>query len=501
MTEEARCPRVLAAADGAEITRLRPSAVSVEENMTPPSTATMTLPEGEPTVSVRQMVELYRPGATFGVYRVTSASIAYGDEQQIRLEHGITTLADTLLVPPSGGDATISGSMADVLSQILSHQTGANTAMGYWVLGDVDVPAEQTITVSIDGVTAMDAIADAMEQAPGYMLSYNQVSRPWILSVKALQMERACEVRMRRNMANVTLEMDTSDLCTRVYSDKLLGGYLDADTVSQWGVVGQALDIADGATEAQARAAAERYLAARKNPVPTITVDAMALAEETREPLDAFTVGSVCRVALPDWGFSYMDERVVTVSYEDVISAPEKVRLTLARPKKDAGTRISTLSRTTRSNSRGVRRNGGAIADAEQKIAIQAQEILVKADRIELDAYVKISELEAKTLYVIDGATIGQLFIENNLDAGEISTGPLWAGPTEVDSLLIGDKPAATQEYVTSRGYWVNGSSTINVGGAARGVHTLTVVTDIGSDGKPVKRRFQYVGSASTEVK
>ena len=511
---ETRLPRVLAP-DGAELMRLHPSRVSVTVNLDPPSTATMLLPEGEPTVGVHQLVELYRPGASFGVYRVNAVGITYGDEQQIRMEHGITTLEDTLIVMPKDSDGQITGSMTEVLTKIFSYQPKP-----FWQLGTVDFPAERQIKVDADGVTAMEALTDAMRQAEGYALAYDQTIRPWVLHVKQLPSVPSSEVRMRRNMDGLTVSMDDSDLCTRVYSDKLPGGYLDADTVQQWGIVGHAITIDEEASEDAARVEAEAYLNRRKNPVPTIDVEAAELVEETKEPLDAFGVGRVCRVALPDWGL-YMDERIVSVRYDDTVNTPEQVRLTLSRPRQDAATRLSSIQRTTQDTTRVVRENHRHITETQDtlklhaqkmeayaeelkvygdRIEVNSQEIAVKADRIELNAYVKIDELETRTLYVVDGATISQLFIDQNLDAGEISTGPLWAGPTEVESLKIGDKPAATQEYVTSQGYWKNGSATINVGGTARGPHTITVVTGINSDGTPVKRRFTYIGSASTSA-
>ncbi|MGN1369941.1 MAG: phage tail spike protein [Aristaeellaceae bacterium] len=374
-----RLPRLLDSSFQ-EVARLRPSSLAMTLALTPPCTATMTLPDGEPPVSMRQWVEMYGPdGKSAGIFRVSSVSTAYGDEQRVQLEHGIATLDDTLVV--LGKDAQgvdireISGTMQDILSRIISQQTTQR-----WQLGTVEVTGDKTYTVTAGFSSALQAMVDAVKQVSGYALTFDQTTTPWTVSLKALSSGVACECRMRRNMAGVTVSFDDSDLCTRAYSGALEGGYMDADTVSAWGVVGKQLNIDDTADASEAKTFAENYLDQHKNPTLTVEVDALRLAEITGEPLDAFTLGALCRVALPDWSVS-MDERIISMTYSDLLSQPESVRLTLSNPGRDVSSRLAGIQQEVR---RSGGRSSGGIARAMAYITEVDGELTLADQRISL---------------------------------------------------------------------------------------------------------------------
>ncbi|MGN1369640.1 MAG: phage tail spike protein [Aristaeellaceae bacterium] len=359
---------------------LRPSSLSLTLALTPPCTATMTLPDGEPPVSMRQWVELYGPdGKSAGIYRVSSVSTAYGDEQRVQLEHGIATLEDTLVL--LGKDAQgvdireISGTMQDILTIIISQQTTK-----LWKLGAVDVPGDKTYTVAAGFSSALHALVDAVKQVIGYALTFDQTTTPWTVSLKALPSGVACECRMRRNMAGVTVSMDDSDMCTRAYSGALENGYMDADTVSTWGVVGKQLNIDDTADPSEAETFAQNYLEQHKNPTMTVEVDALRLVEITGEPLDAFQLGALCRVALPDWSVS-MDERIISMTYSDLMAEPESVRLTLSNPGRDTSSRLAGIQQEVR---RSGGRSAGGIARAMAYITEVDGELTLADQRISL---------------------------------------------------------------------------------------------------------------------
>ena len=391
-----RLPRLLGSSFQ-EVARLRPSSLSMTLALTPTHTATMTLPDGEPPVSMRQWVELYGPdGKSAGIFRVCSVSTAYGDEQRVQLEHGIATLEDTLVV--LGKDAQgvdireISGTMKDILSRIISQQTTKR-----WQLGSVEVPDDKTYTVAAGFSSALQAMVDAVKQVSGYALDFNQTTTPWTVSLKALPSGVACECRMRRNMAGVTVSFDDSDLCTRAYSGALTNGYMDADTVSAWGVVGKQLNIDDTADAAEAKTFAENYLAQHKNPTLTVEVDALRLAEITGEPLDAFTIGALCRVALPDWSVS-MDERIISMAYSDLLSQPESVRLTLSNPGRDTSSRLAGIQQEVRRSggrsSGGIARAMAYITEVDGELALADQRISLLATDVN-QAAIRLNGAEA----------------------------------------------------------------------------------------------------------
>lgn len=81
-----------------EVGRLHPSSCSITLNMEPISTAKMSLPDGEETVSVGDFVELFVPGRSAGIFRVSAVDTDYvSGAQNVSLEHGIVTMADAVV--------------------------------------------------------------------------------------------------------------------------------------------------------------------------------------------------------------------------------------------------------------------------------------------------------------------------------------------------------------------------------------------------------------------
>lgn len=388
-----RLPRLL---DGSlnEIARLQPSRLSVTENLTPLSTAELTLPMGEATPVVRQFVELYDQNGSMGIYRVAAARTDYGQMQTVSLEHGICTLEDCT----APEEAELSGSMRAILATILSWQHDV-----WWQLGDVDVPG--IFSLSAGNQIALQALIDAAALCYGYALAFDQTTSPWTLHLRALPAEVASECRLARNVSSVGIAWDESELCTRVTSPLLPGGYMDGPTAGEWGVISRPLDVAEDATAAAAAQLAAEYLDAHKDPRISVEIDALELGALTGEPYDSFTLGGLCRVALKDWGVT-ATERIVSAYRPDVYGAPEEVQLTL-----------STMVRSTQASLAGLRssmvRSNRSNARQFKYIREEIDKIVIEAPSVELVA--RVTQLEE---------TSNDLVLEQNelgirLDAAE----------------------------------------------------------------------------------
>ena len=386
-------PRLL---DGSlnEMARLQPSRLSVTENLTPLSTAELTLPMSEATPVVRQFVELYDQNGSMGIYRVAAARTDYGQMQTVSLEHGICTLEDCT----APEEAELSGSMRAILATILSWQHDV-----WWQLGDVDVPG--IFALSAGNQIALQALIDAAALGYGYALAFDQTTSPWTLHLRALPAEVTSECRLARNVSSVGIAWDESELCTRVTSPLLPGGYMDGPTAGEWGVISRPLDVTEDATaEAAAQLAAE-YLDAHKDPRISVEIDALELGALTGEPYDSFALGGLCLVALPDWGVTAI-ERIVSAYRPDVYGAPEEVQLTL-----------STMVRSTQASLAGLRssmaRSNRSNAQQFKYIREEIDKLVLEAPTIELIA--RVTQLEE---------TSNDLVLEQNelgirLDAAE----------------------------------------------------------------------------------
>lgn len=327
---EMKLPRLLGM-DLVEKSRLHPSRITATIQLTTQSTASMTLPDSDETVNVREFVEIFSPEGTLGIFRVSSVRTTYGSQQQISLEHGLVTLEDSL-TPES---TVINGSLQTILSQILSYQTKT-----WWALGDVDSPESETFNFQVKNDNLLQAALDAVAAFPGHMMTFDQSVFPWVMHVRKMADVSECECRLNRNLSSVNVSLDDSELCTRVLvkdGDNMT--IYDGDTIDQWGVISRVVSVPSNYSAATY---ARRYLQEHENPKISISIDAMELSSITGEPLDRFRAGALCRVAMPHWRVT-LDERIVTIAYSDLLANPEKVKLTLSNARKDVSSRLATI--------------------------------------------------------------------------------------------------------------------------------------------------------------
>lgn len=338
----ARLPRLLNSSLG-EADRLHPSKLSVKVNLTPLTTATMTLPEGEPTIGLRQWVEIYGAAGSLGIFRVAAVKTDYGEGQIINLEHGIASLGDSL----TAADTTLTGTPYAIMGTLLGYQT-------QWQRGAV--PNTGSYEIKVDRSNVLSAVLDLLKQMTGYMLTYD--FETWSVGIALMESTPSCECRMRRNAESVRITMDDNDLCTRVYAVGLTNGYMDADTIGTWGVIAKALGTPDNADAAEVQAYATQYLEEHKNPRTNIEITARELAAKTGEAIDALEPGKLCRAALPDWGYT-TDQRIVAANYPDLLGDPDDVQLSLSTAPRDLSRTLAGINADLYGTSEAVSAKGG----------------------------------------------------------------------------------------------------------------------------------------------
>ena len=373
-----RLPRLL---DGSmqELARLNPASLSLDENLSPLSTAEMVLPEGECAAETGQFVELYTSHGSAGVFRVQQAEQDYGGRVTLALEHGLTTLGDGIMP----GESEQSGTTRQLLADILACQPKT-----MWQLGTVAVPDSRTLTWKCDHSNLLESLCGLMDELTGYRLTYDQSVFPWVLNVEAMSDADGCECRLSRNLSSLRVEEDRSELCTRLYVSGL-STPLDADTIGTYGVITRYMDgdpdIGTDELTKQGRA----YLEAHKTPSVSVTMDAVDWYEATGEPFDRFTLGRVCRVCLPDYGKT-IRQRVIAISWPDVYGQPDQVTVTLAS---ESTTAVSVMAGliidTTITKKRftaDLRSQKELLLAAEDKITLMATRVEVIAQEVEVNA-------------------------------------------------------------------------------------------------------------------
>lgn len=375
-----------------EVARLRPSALSAVNNLSPISTATMEIPEGEPSVGVHDFVEVFGPDGSLGVFRVASSRTSYRNSQQLSLEHALCTLEDDLTPGSTRNedndvvDFKIEGTISKIVSTILGYQTEQR-----WKVGTIENTGKE-FSLVVDRETLLDAVISANNLQDGYGIFPDTSTYPWTLSIRKLETSPSSECRMTRNAPGVTIAYEDSDLVTRAYHPALAGGYLDADTVSTWGVISQEIPVQDDAVPEEVLDYAQKFLADRKNPRVNVEIDGLYLAQITGEPLDAFKPGQLCRVALPDYGV-VVNERVVSVHFTDLVNMPEQVTISLSTSPRTLSRDLASIKRETDSTSRASRSYGTSIRainnDLKEKNTLIAElenEIILRATVEQLEA-------------------------------------------------------------------------------------------------------------------
>ena len=347
-----RLARVLDS-DMREFRRLHPTQQSVDDRVTPLSTASLTLPDGE-HAAFGEWVEVFTQSGSSGVYRVVSASETYTGEASAELEHGICALGDAIIP----GKGTISGTLSQVLGAMLGHQVVNSGGAPLWALGSVETNAQSSF--EHDSTNLLSAVLAVVPD--GYMLTFDQSALPWRMGVAKMAATAECEGRLSRNLRGVTVTVDDEDFCTRIYCNMLPSpGYMDGPTVGTWGVKAKTITAQENVTQESLTSYITQYLEDHKNPRVSIECDAEDLSSITGESIDRMEKGRLFRLALPDYGVA-MEERILSVHTGSAYDEPERVRLSLANSVRDTADTLVYLDNavTGGASSSGVR--GGYVA-------------------------------------------------------------------------------------------------------------------------------------------
>ncbi len=349
-----RLPRLMDASMR-EIARLHPSKLQVTQNLTPLSSAVIELPEGETIAEVGQYAELYGAFGSMGIFRITETEHRVGDAsgQTLYLTHGLATLSDDVLpgyTELGGSDMTTS----QVLERLLSCQAGQR-----WTLGDCEYAENFSYSWENENLlTAILSVAQVLPDDPVW--DFDQSATPWRLHLRRASVQ-VCECRMGRGLKSVSVTEDRSRMCTRLYplgygegADQMHIGsvnrgvkYLQADTAEKYGIISGVWTDTSITEPATLMAAGKRVLERNCQPAITVEVEGAELASGTGEPLDRLQVGRLCRIPLPEENMTVL-QRIISAVYEDVLNAPEKVRLTLSTAQTDTSAALATLQRKSK---------------------------------------------------------------------------------------------------------------------------------------------------------
>ena len=360
--------------------RIRPIKVSINLSITPLSHATIDLPKGE-TLPERSYVELYTCMGSAGIFRVRSPQDAYGDDiTTAELEHAVVEVGDYLVLAKY--DEMKAADQA--MQTIFGHYRGSK-----WQLGSVSALGSGQIALQANYNRVLESMLAIMEQKPDCMMAFDFSTSPWTINIVARGTTVQAEGRLSRNVNYAKVSYDDTELCTRAYyekeatTDEALSGfpvfsqstyyangayvtnenklytlpsghavgvtwantaktavtdypttvwaYVDADTIGTYGLIERTVPTGTDYTAAEALRAANEYISKHKRPRFSVEISLEELSCVTGEPLDTFTIGKLCRLALIDYRYSTTIENHITgLGFPDVYEQPTNITANLA---------------------------------------------------------------------------------------------------------------------------------------------------------------------------
>lgn len=297
------------------------------------------------------------PGAGI-VWRVRSIQQVYNtDTPTVQLEHVISSLKDRILfgeVTPTtitGTEGATTCTAKQAVQFILGQQSD-------WTLGDFDYD-DVSNPYKFDGDSLFDALETVTASLDDAYWTYDMSSYPFELNIIEHSAIVGSEMRAGRNLRTISRTVDKSGMYTRFYPIgkddlHLQSEYVEKNT-GMYGVISKVETDQSLTTAAELTAWANERLNLHAQPTVTITAEGFELSRETGEPLDALTIGRVCRVPLPEFGTT-IEERIVEISYQDKVNMPEVVRVTLANSRQDVTRIIADALKKSGRSSRGAAR-------------------------------------------------------------------------------------------------------------------------------------------------
>ena len=271
------------------------------------------------------------------VWRVRSIRQTYGTNTTVvQLEHAISVLKDRILFGEvktetmAGKKGATKCTAAQAIGYILSKQSD-------WALGTVDYNVSNPY--KFDGDTLFDALETVSSSLKDCWWSYDFSSYPFKISFLKKSDAIGSIMRAGRNMTAISKSIDKSGMYTRHYpigkNDlKLDGsGYVERNT-DKYGVICKTETDQTIDTVAELKRWSNERLDIHAEPVVTIDVEGVELAEQTGEPLDKIVLGRKCYAPLPEFDTEIL-ETVTALNYPDKLFKPKVFRATLANSRND----------------------------------------------------------------------------------------------------------------------------------------------------------------------
>ena len=317
-------------ADGTEVGRLQALSCSLDLSVNDKPKATITIPASTTVPNTHDFVEIYTEHGSAGIFRIVSSTFKYGDTCQLQLIGAVDTLSDDVW-PATVDEATKAAS--EWIRQILAKQTTTR-----WTFGQCALSASVRMKINYGELwTLLEEIRNAR---PGFRWVYDFTTTPWTLSLLQMPSTVSSEFRVTRNIESAQITVSDQNMCNRLIFTVTDGGndgtatvntYNDNASQTKYGIRTRCTDIKTDEIPIGLTASeyARQLLSEHAVPEFSIAITGADLSKLTGTALDHMELGYLCRAVLPEYGET-VTERLVALSYPDVLNEPMRVKAQLS---------------------------------------------------------------------------------------------------------------------------------------------------------------------------
>ena len=343
-------------------------------------TAAITAGPDAPAIAVGDWLkDETNPGAGI-VWRVKSVDTDYAtNTRTINCEHMINSLKDRIMfgeITPkniTGNNNAENCWASQAAAYIISYQSD-------WRLGSLSPDVSNPYNFNGDDLhSALETVSSSLTN-PWWQFDFS--SYPFTLSIIQPDANVQCEMRMDRNIKTLRRLIDRTRMYTRFYPIGKNDLHIDGEYVSRneeiYGVVSKVETDGEKDTQAKLIAWANERLNNHAEPMVTVTVSGLELADATGEPLDRLTLGTMCRVPLPEYGTT-ITERITKLNWSDKIADPESVSITMANQVEDVASIVNALKKSSSGGGRSQAKKEGEdhawMVDTDEHVGLVAEAV------------------------------------------------------------------------------------------------------------------------------
>ena len=315
--------------DGSEHARLNALSCSLDLSINDMPKATLTVPAADAVPNTHDFLRIATEFGQTEIYRVVSSTFKYGQTCQLQLIGAVDTLSDDIWAE-SLEEQTMTA--AEWIRNALGRQTVTR-----WQLGQCALTANVKMRINYGELWSI--LEEVRNARPGFRWVYDYSTHPWTLSLVQMPNTVASEFRVTRNIESAQITVSDQNMVNRLIFTVTDGNngnpsvnvYNDTQSQNRYGVRTRCTDIKTD--EIPLGMTAEEYahqlLAEHAVPDYSISINGVDLSRLTGTALDHLQLGYMCRAVLPEYGET-VTERLVSLSYADILNEPMRVRVQLS---------------------------------------------------------------------------------------------------------------------------------------------------------------------------